>query len=279
MKKIGKIILSALCCFSLAACGSTTGGDAEGDATNLSGKISMNGSTSMEKVVNALSEAFAQKYPNITVDPQFTGSSAGIEALQKGTADIGNCSRELSEEEKNSGIAENIIAIDGIAVVVGNDNAVTNLTKEQLADIYTGKITNWSELGGADQPIVVIGREAASGTRSAFEELLEIEEQCQYAQEIDSTGGVVAKVQETQGAIGYVSLDVLDGQVKALQIEGVEANEENIKSGSYVLSRPFVMGTKGPIEEQNDLVKAFFEYVQSDEGKSVIQSVGLITVE
>lgn len=274
MKKIGKMLLSTLCMLSLAACGTTN----DNTTTALSGKISMNGSTSMEKVVNALAEAFIQKYPEVTIEPQFTGSSAGIEAVSKGTSDIGNCSRELKDSEKKEGIVENIIAIDGIAVIVSNDQEVSQLTKEQLADIYTGKITNWKDVGGIDQPIVVIGREAASGTRSAFEELLQVKDVCQYAQEVDSTGGVVAKVQETQGAIGYVSLDVLDGQVKALALDGVEANEGNIKNGTYALSRPFVMATKGSLEQQNEKVKAFFEFVQSDEGQAIIQSVGLITV-
>jgi len=274
MKKIGKIVLSALCCLGLAGCGNSNSDEAE-----LSGKISMNGSTSMEKVVNALAEAFNEKYPGVTVEPQFTGSGSGIEAVTKGTTDIGNSSRNLKDSEKANGIEENIIAIDGIAVIVGNDNSVSDLTKQQLIDIYTGKITNWKDLGGADQPIVVIGREAASGTRGAFEELLEIADACKYAQEIDSTGGVVAKVQETQGAIGYVSLDVLNGQVKALKLDGVEATEANIKADTYFLKRPFVMATKGSIAEQNENVKAFFEFVQSDEGKEIIKSVGLITVD
>ena len=270
MKKIGKMLVSALCCLGLAGC--------TNDNTR-SGKISMNGSTSMEKVVNALAEAFSEKYPHVTVEPQFTGSGSGIEAVTKGTTDIGNSSRNLKDTEKANGIVENIIAIDGIAVIVGNDNRVSDLTKQELIDVYTGKITNWKALGGNDQPIVVIGREAASGTRGAFEELLDIADQCQYAQEIDSTGGVVAKVQETQGAIGYVSLDVLSGQVKALKLDGVEATEENIKADRYFLKRPFVMATKGTISEQNENVQAFFEFVQSDEGKAIIRSVGLITVD
>lgn len=271
MKKLSKMILGALCCFSLTAC--------QSNSNDLSGKVSLNGSTSMEKVVNALSEAFAEKYPDVTVDAQFTGSGAGIEAVSKGTTDIGNSSRALKDEEKAQGLVENVIAIDGIAVIVGNDNSVQDLTKDQLIDIYTGKITNWKDVGGSDQPIVVIGREAASGTRGAFEELLGIVDACKYAQEIDSTGGVVAKVKETPGAIGYVSLDVLDGQVTAVKLDGVEATEENIKADTYFLKRPFVMATKGEISEQNDNVKAFFEFVYSDEGKELIRSVGLITVD
>ena len=138
---------------------------------------------------------------------------------------------------------------------------------------------NWSEVGGEDLPIVVVGREAGSGTRGAFEEILEIEDMCQYANELDSTGAVMAKVASTPGAIGYVSLDVLDDTVKALKIGGVDANEENIKDGSYILSRPFVMATKGEISEQNELVQALFDYVYSAEGQELVKSVGLIAVE
>ena len=186
---------------------------------------------------------------------------------------------KATDEEKAAGIAENIVAIDGIAVVTDPSNTVEDLTKQQLTDIYTGTITNWSEVGGESMPIVVVGREAGSGTRSAFEELLEIEDACKYANELDSTGAVMAKVASTPGAIGYVSLDVLDDTVKALKLEGAEPTEENIKAGSYFLSRPFVMATKGEIAEQNDLVKALFDYIYSDEGSEIVKSVGLITVE
>lgn len=248
----------------------------EAAAEDLSGSISMVGSTSMEKFVNALSEAFMAKYPGVTVTPQFVGSGAGIEAVTNGTADIGNASRNLTDEEKANGIAENIVAIDGIAVVVDPANEVSDLNKQQLSDIYTGTITNWSEVGGADAPIVVVGREAGSGTRSAFEELLEIEDQCAYSNELDSTGAVMAKVASTPGSIGYVSLDVLDDTVKAVSLEGVAPSEETILAGDYFLSRPFVMATKGAIDEQNDLVKALFNFLGTDEGKEIITSVGLI---
>ena len=251
----------------------------EAPAEDLSGAISMVGSTSMEKFVNALSEAFMAKYPGVTVTPQFVGSGAGIEAVTNGTADIGNASRNLTDEEKANGIAENIVAIDGIAVVVDPANEVADLTKQQLSDIYTGAVKNWSEVGGADAPIVVVGREAGSGTRSAFEELLEIEDQCAYSNELDSTGAVMAKVASTPGSIGYVSLDVLDDTVKALNLEGAAPSEETIKAGEYFLSRPFVMATKGEISEQNDLVKALFDYLATDEGKEIITSVGLIVHE
>jgi phosphate transport system substrate-binding protein len=249
------------------------------DTKELSGTITMAGSTSMEKIANAAAEAFMGKNPDVLVTAEFIGSSAGIEALLGGTTDIGNSSRNLKDEEKSSGAVENVIAIDGIAVILDKANAVTDLTKDQLTKIYKGEIVNWKEVGGADQPIVVVGREAGSGTRGAFEELLEIVDQCKYSNEINSTGGVMAKVASTPGAIGYVSLDVLDGSVLAVKLEGVEPTVENIKAGNYFLSRPFVMATKGEIKDQNELVQAFFAYLQSEEGKALIQSVGLITVD
>ena len=245
----------------------------------LSGSISMVGSTSMEKLANALSEAFMEEYPDVTVTAEFVGSGAGIEAVTNGTADIGNSSRSLKDEEKAAGVVENVVAIDGIAVCVDPANEVADLTKEQLTNIYNGTVTNWKEVGGADEPIIVIGREAGSGTRGAFEELVDLVDGCKYANELDSTGAVIAKVASTPGAIGYASLDALDDSVKALSLEGVEATAENIKAGNYFLSRPFVMATKGEISEQNDLVQAWFDFVLGDEGQQVASEVGLITVK
>lgn len=246
---------------------------------DLSGSISMVGSTSMEKLANALSEAFMEEYPDVTVTAEFVGSGAGIEAVTNGTADIGNSSRSLKDEEKAAGVVENIVAIDGIAVCVDPANEVADLTKEQLTNIYNGTVTNWKEVGGADEPIIVIGREAGSGTRGAFEELVDLKDACKYANELDSTGAVIAKVASTPGAIGYASLDALDDSVKALSLEGVEATAENIKAGNYFLSRPFVMATKGEISEQNDLVQAWFDFVLGDEGQQVASEIGLITVK
>lgn len=244
---------------------------------DLSGSITLAGSTSMEKLSNALAEAFMEKYPDVTVQAEFTGSSAGVEAVLGGQSDIGNSSRGLKDEEKEKGAVENIVAIDGIAVVTDPANTVADLTREQLINIYNGTITNWKDAGGADQPIVVVGREAGSGTRGAFEEILKLEDACNYANELDSTGAVMAKVASTPGAVGYVSLDVIDDTVKVLTLDGVEASEANIKTGDYFLSRPFVMATKGEISAQSDLVKALFDYVYSAEGDELIQSVGLIT--
>lgn len=246
---------------------------------DLSGSIAMAGSTSMEKLANAVAEAFMEKYPGVSVTAEFTGSSAGIESLEGGSVDIGNSSRSLKDEEKAAGCVENIVAIDGIAVVVNPDTKVENLTKEQLAQIYTGEITDWADVDGDSAPIVVIGREAGSGTRGAFEELLDVADKCTYASELDSTGAVMAKVASTPGSIGYVSLDVLDDTVKALKLEGVEPTAENIKAGNYFLSRPFVMATKGEISEQSEPVQALFDYLSSAEGKDLISSIGLITVD
>ena len=230
----------------------------------------------MEKLCEAMNESFAEVYPDITVTVEYTGSGAGLESLTQGSIDIGNASRNLKDGEKEKGAVENIVAIDGIAVITDKNNPVTNLTSEQLAAIYTGDITNWSELGGNNESIVVIGREAGSGTRSAFEELLKIEDTCKYAQELDTTGAVLAKVASVPGAIGYVSLDVVDDTVQALSLNGASATEESILAGGYLLSRPFVMATMGDISEQNELVQAWFAYIASEEGQSVITDLGLI---
>lgn len=248
------------------------------DSTSLSGSLQMVGSTSMEKISNALSEAFMEKNQDVTVSAEFVGSSAGIEAVLSGSADIGNASRNLKEEEKVNAV-ENIVAIDGIAVCTDLTNTVTELTKQQLFEIYTGVITNWSELGGVDAPIVVIGREAGSGTRGAFEELLDVEDTCVYANELDSTGAVMAKVGSVPGAIGYVSLDAIDDSVITMKLEGIEATPENIKAGSYFLSRPFVMATKGEISDQNEIVKAWFDFVYGEEGQKIVADLGLVTVK
>lgn len=305
-KLIALLTMSALAVGTLAGCGNTAATDTAASAADtvaetpveavstaadeaadtsadkyadLSGSVSMSGSTSMEKLANAVAESFMEKYPNVTVTAEFTGSSAGIESVLAGSVDIGNSSRNLKDDEKSAGAVENIVAIDGIAVVADPANKVEDLTKDQLVSIYTGETKNWSEVGGDDQAIVVVGREAGSGTRGAFEELLDIADACVYANELDSTGAVMAKVASTPGAIGYVSLDVVDDSVKALKLDGVDATEENIKAGNYALSRPFVMATKGEISEQKTEVQALFDYLSSDEGKALIKSVGLITVD
>ncbi len=285
MKKLLTVLLTVLMVLGLSACSNSTANEentndanneAETPAETLSGKLSLSGSTSMEKVCEALAETFMEKYPDVTVTVEYTGSGAGIESVTNKMVDIGNSSRALKDTEKEKGVVENVIAIDGIAVITNNSNEVENLTKEDLIKIYTGEIKNWKELGGKDENIVVLGREAGSGTRGAFEELLGIVDQCVYAGELDSTGGVKAKVASTEGTIGYVSLDVVDDTVKALKLDGVEATEANIKAGSYLLSRPFVMATNGEISAQNEIVQTWFDYIKSAEGQEVIKSVGLI---
>lgn len=275
LKKIAVIAAAILMMGTLTACGS----DAEASGNGLSGSVTMAGSTSMEKLANAAAESFMAANPGVTVTAEFTGSSAGVEAVTAGSVDIGNASRELKDSEKEAGVVENIVAIDGIAVVVDPANTVAGLTKQQLTDIYTGAVKNWSEVGGEDSVIIVVGREAGSGTRGAFEELLEVEDACAYANELDSTGAVMAKVASTPGAIGYVSLDVIDDSVIAVALDGVEPTVENIKGGTYFLSRPFVMATKGEISAQSEAVQAWFNYLASEEGKEVITAVGLITVD
>ena len=278
---ISGILMAAL----LSGCGTDKGGEnsaANTAGTNseakLSGTIKMAGSTSMEKLANALSESFMAENPKVSVTAEFIGSSAGIEAVTSGSSNIGNSSRALKDSEKSAGIAENIVAIDGIAVIV-NKGSAEELTKDQLVSIYKGETKNWSDVGASGGAIVVVGREAGSGTRDAFEEILELKNECAYANELDSTGAVMAKVASTPGAIGYVSLDVLDDSVTALKIDGVEPTEQNIKDDKYLLSRPFIMATKGEISQQNELVKAWFDYIESDAGQKIIQKVGLITVK
>ena len=277
MKKLGTLLLACVLSLSLVGCGNSETNQGEGAKSNISGKVVLEGSTSMEKLMNALKEAIREDYPELSLEPQFTGSGSGIKAVTSGKVDIGNSSRALTDEEKAQGIVENVVALDGIAMITEKSNTVTNLTKQQLADIYTGKIKNWKEVGGADQKIVVVGREAASGTRGAFEEILDIKDKCQYANELNETGAVVAKVQETKGAIGYVSLDVLDESVKALSIDNVEVNQESIQSGKYLLQRPFVMATYGPIKQQRKEIQDVFYYIQSPKGQKIIQSVGLMS--
>ncbi|MFR6098877.1 phosphate ABC transporter substrate-binding protein [Longibaculum muris] len=279
MKKLGTLLLACVLSLSLVGCGNSETNQGEGTKANVSGKVVLEGSTSMEKLMNALKEAIREDYPELSLEPQFTGSGSGIKAVASGKVDIGNSSRALTDEEKAQGIEENVVALDGIAMITEKSNTVKNLTKQQLADIYTGKIKNWKEVGGADQKIVVVGREAASGTRGAFEEILDIKDKCQYANELNETGAVVAKVQETKGAIGYVSLDIVEDskdKVNTLQLDGITASESTILDGSYQLQRPFVMATKGKIEEQSEQVQAVFNFINSEKGQAVIKQVKLI---
>ena len=272
MKKITKSLLVLCVLMMFTGCGSKQ----TEESGTLSGKLTLAGSTSMEKLCEAMSESFMEDYPDVTVNVEYTGSGAGIESLVSKTVDIGNASRHLKDSEKGNGAVENVVAIDGIAVILDKENTVADLTGEELMKVYTGEVSNWNELGGSDLPIVVIGRESGSGTRDAFEELLGVKDVCKYAQELDSTGAVLAKVASTEGSIGYVSLDVVNETVKGLKINGYEASEEQILAGNYLLQRPFVMATNGSVDEQSEVVKAWFEYVNSSKGEEIIKKVGLI---
>lgn len=277
MKKFIAIVCSALIITLIAVgCAKGVASNENQNEESLTGTISLAGSTSMEKLCEAMSESFMADNQGITVTVEYVGSGAGIESLSKGSVDIGNSSRNLKPEELSNGCVENVVALDGIAVIVDKNNGVTDISSDDLKKLYTGEIKNWKELGGADEAVVVIGREAGSGTRDAFEELLELKDKCDYAQQLDSTGAVLAKVASTPGAIGYVSLDVVDEGVLSVSIDSVEANEQNILAGKYLLSRPFVMATKGDLSSQNELVQKWFEYVNSEKGKEIIKKVGLI---
>ncbi len=262
---------------SVAASAASQSSEAADSTGGLTGSLSLSGSTSMEELVKALAEAFNEKNPDLVIDAQFNGSGQGIKDAQDGKADIGNSSRELKAEE--TGLTANVVAIDGIAVIVNKENTVADLTIDQLAKIYTGEIKNWKEVGGKDTPIVVIGRDAASGTRGAFEEILKVADKCVYAQEKDSTGGVKTAVQSTPDAIGYVSLEAADADdtVSKVKLDGVEASEENIVAGSYKLSRPFLMAVKEGNTKAE--VKAFIDFALSAEGQEIVKNLKLITVK
>ena len=244
-------------------------------AEKLSGTVSTDGSTSMEKVIGALGEAFMQANPDVTFTYNPTGSGSGIKAVQEGRCDIGLSSRALKDEEKAAGLTETILAYDGIAVIVNPANKIDDLTIAQIADIYTGKITNWSEVGGEDAEIVLIGREAGSGTRSGFEEIVGVVDACSYRQELSSTGDVITTVAQNPGAIGYASLASVKDTVKAVKVEGVTPSEQSVKDGSYAIQRPFVLATAAD-KELGAAAQSFFDYVTSGEANDIITSAGVV---
>ena len=252
---------------------SQSGSESQSDAA-LSGILKLSGSTSMEKVAKAWGEAFTAENPDVTVDVQLGGSGAAVTNVNDGVSDIGNLSRALKDEEKE-GLTENTVALDGIAVAVNPANGVEDLTLDQIKDIFLGNITNWSELGGSDAEIVVVGREAGSGTRDGFEEIVGVKDQVKYDSELNETGQVKNLVATNENAIGYISLDYVDDTVKALKVDGVTPSEETIKDGSYTLQRPFIMVTKG---EGSELAQAFLEYVMSDAGQEVAKTAGCIPI-
>lgn len=245
-------------------------------AEELSGTLSMNGSTSMEKVIKAVNGAFMEKNKGVTVNLNLTGSGTGIQEASEGKCDIGNSSRKLKDEEAEK-LDATVVGLDGIALVVNPANKLEDITLEDLAKVYSGEITNWKELGGDDKSIVVIGREDGSGTRDGFESIVMGDKEPKYAQELESTGSVINAVATTDGAIGYASLANVDETVKALKIGGIEATEENVKSGAYEVQRPFICATlKG---SDNKLVKAYLDFILSEEGQALVLAQGAVPVK
>ena len=244
-------------------------------ATELSGKVTTGGSTSMEKVIGALQESFMEQNSGVDVTYDPTGSGAGITGTQEGSLDIGLSSRALKDGE--TGVSATVIALDGIGIIVNNANTVEDLTTDQIAAIATGEVTNWKEVGGPDAEIVMIGREAGSGTRDGFESILKVSDKCKYAQELTATGAVIAAVQANENAIGYASLAALDDSVKALKVNGIACTEETVKDGSYTVQRPFVFVTKDGAE-QTPAVKAFIDFATSADAASLISNAGAVPV-
>lgn len=285
MKKIMAFALTAVMALALlAGCGNQTnndnannGGDSadNGGAAAVSGTVSTDGSTSMEKVIGALSESYMAANKDVTVNYNPTGSGAGITAVQEGTCDIGLSSRALKDEEKAAGLQETVLAYDGIAIIVHPDNPVSDLTLEQIAQLYTGEITNWKDVGGNDAQVVLIGREAASGTRDGFESITGTKDKCQYRQELTSTGDVITTVSQNPDAIGYASLASIKDSAKALNVDGVTPSEASVKDGSYKVQRPFVLVT---VEGKalSSAAQSFFDYATSADAADIIAKAGAV---
>ena len=286
MKKILAFALSAVMALALlAGCGNQTdnnssNNDNSGDASDtpaasVSGTVSTDGSTSMEKVIGALSESYMAANKDVTVNYNPTGSGAGITAVQEGTCDIGLSSRALKDEEKAAGLKETVLAYDGIAIIVHPDNPVSDLSIEQIAKLYTGEITNWKDVGGSDAELVLIGREAASGTRDGFESITGTKDKCQYRQELTSTGDVITAVSQNPDAIGYASLAAIKDSVKALSVDGVTPSETTVKDGSYQVQRPFVLVT---VEGKalSAAAQSFFGYATSADAADIIAKAGAV---
>ena len=266
MKNITKKVLTILCAAALTllpSCGAS------------SGSVSTDGSTSMEKVIGALGESFSNANKGISFTYNPTGSGAGIKAVKAGTCDIGLSSRALKDEEVADGLVGTTLAYDGIAVIVNPENKVEDLTIEQIADIYTGKITNWKDVGGADATIVLIGREAASGTRDGFESITKTTDNCKYRQELTSTGDVITTVSQNPDAIGYASLASIKDSVKALKVAGITPTEGTVKDGSYKIQRPFVLVTKKDTK-LSDAAQKFFDYATSKDAAGIISAAGAV---
>ena len=289
MKKTLALILTlALSLAVLTGCGSKTETPADTNTDSnaqteapaaLSGSVSTNGSTSMEKVIGALSEQFMADNSGVTVTYDPTGSGAGIEAASNGSADIGLASRALKDDEKGGGLTETIVALDGIAVIVNADSKVADLTVEQIGKIFTGEITDWSEVGGDAGTISCIGREAGSGTRDGFESITGTKDACKLDQELTSTGGVIEAVAGNPNAIGYASLSAVEGKntVTAVTVGGVACTEATVLDGSYAIQRPFVLVTKTG-ETLSPAAQAFFDYATSSAASQLIKAAGAVPV-
>ena len=286
MKKILSLGLAFALAASLAGCGSKT--EAPADTTpsttsaastpttaTLSGTVNLDGSTSMEKVIKILIESFNQTNPEVAINYNGSGSSSGITAAIEGTADMGLSSRELKDEETSQGAVANLVALDGVAIVVNPENGVEDLTVEQIAQIFTGEISNWSQLGGADAPIAVLGREPGSGTRGAFEEIVGVADACVYSAEYSSTGDVIGNVASNPNAIGYASLSSVDDSVKAVKVNGVECTEATVKDGTFAIQRPFLIVTKEGTQ-LSDTAQAFLEYAMSTDVADLIAQAGAV---
>ena len=277
-KKLAALITCALlACTAMTACQNSgdSGTDSQG-SSKISGTVSTDGSTSMEKVIGALGESFKAQNAGVTFTYNPTGSGSGITAVSEGRCDIGLSSRALKDDEKASGLKETILAYDGIAIIVNPQGKVEDLTVEQIKKIYTGEITNWSEVGGADGEIVLIGREAGSGTRDGFESITDTKDKCKYRQELTSTGDVITTVAQNPNAIGYASLASVKDTVKALKVGGVTPTEDTVKDGSYVVQRPFVLVTKEgtPLSET---AQKFFNYATSSSASEIISKAGAVS--
>ena len=268
MKKIMMIVLAAITAAAMfAGCAADNG--------SAGGSVSTDGSTSMEKVIGALGESFMANNQGTTFTYNPTGSGSGIQAVSEGRCDIGLSSRALKDDEKASGLVETVVALDGIAIVVNPENPVSDLNIDTIAKIYTGEITNWKDVGGNDAEIVLIGREAGSGTRDGFESITDTKDACQYRQELTSTGDVINTVSQNPDAIGYASLSAVGDSVKALTVGGVEATEATVKDGSYVVQRPFVLVTKEGTK-LSPAAQAFFDYALSTDAASIIAAAGAV---
>ena len=281
MKKMTAILLVICMALSLTGCGTTATEETKEtastvtDAPTLTGTVSTDGSTSMEKVIGGLGEMVMELNNGVTFTYNPTGSGSGIKAVQEGRCDSGLASRNLKAEEAESGLTETVLAYDGIAVIVNPENSVSDLDVETIAKIYTGEITNWSEVGGADAEIVLIGREAGSGTRDGFESITDTEDACQYRQELTSTGDVITAVSQNPGAIGFASVASVKDTGKALTVAGVAPSNETILDGTYVIQRPFVLVTKAGTE-LSAAAQAFYNYALSADAHELITAAGVV---